>query len=820
MRSTETGWGRGALAWLAALALLAGSAWGARPPGGDGVPPDPPPGPDCLGGATASFWASPATITLGQGGSTVHWAVHAPAGCAGMTQSITTRGPVASNGSFFIQPISNVSYILNASFHGGSRELARTAVTVDLPQEGGRPAVTITANDQQALLVQALGTPNALVRVQNHVDMDLSGRDTIEVAGGVTLLGGRTSRIPGARLYTRSFPRRFLMVRNGDDVHISGLRLDGGEPGVADSDAPGSIGISVLSRHNVEIDNNEIYGWRGIGVEVSDSEGRIHLATNPMTVRVHDNFIHHNQHQRGEGYGVALKAGAYALIERNVFDWNRHAIEGDGADGTGYLAYRNLVLEHGGLNAWIPFPGFWTHTHQFDMHGLEDCYGYDLYCGQAGEFMDVRHNTILYTAGTGYKVRGTPSFRADATQNVFAHTDEWGGFVDDGALANTEVGLYAWDNQFGVNALNEAGWCDFDGDGVTDRFLATGQTWWFSSAGTGPWVYLNTSTRRLAEVELVPGAGRCDVVAEGVVSRGGTGPWRPLDTNLLWQNGNGQLRLWFVRDGLPQGEAPGAIDPTWRIEGTGDFEGDGEDDILARRPDGQIVIREMRGGQLYRETLSGDPAQVLGWTVQGVGDFDGDRLADILWRNDLDGQLAIWFRGDGGRGVLIGYHNVPGPVSLIWAIQGLGDFNGDGRTDIVWRHHLYGEVAVWQMAGAVYTGESYGSQDPLQWGLAGSGDFDGDGRSDLLWRRNDGQLSIWFKADPTTARTLPGPMEPTAQVQAVADFNSDGRSDILWRDDHGVLDIWMMNGALPAGEVHPPSPGTSWQLKGLLEAAR
>jgi hypothetical protein len=67
--------------------------------------------------------------------------------------------------------------------------------------------------------------------------------------------------------------------------------------------------------------------------------------------------------------------------------------------------------------------------------------------------------------------------------------------------------------------------CDFDGDGIPDRFLATGQTWWFSSnRGQGPWVYLNASTIRLNELTLgyVDGDDLCDVTAGGIVYSGGT----------------------------------------------------------------------------------------------------------------------------------------------------------------------------------------------------------------------------------------------------------------------------------------------------------
>jgi FG-GAP repeat len=33
-----------------------------------------------------------------------------------------------------------------------------------------------------------------------------------------------------------------------------------------------------------------------------------------------------------------------------------------------------------------------------------------------------------------------------------------------------------------------------------------------------------------------------------------------------------------------------------------------------------------------------------------------------------------------------------------WHIQGIGDFNGDGNSDLVWRHDS-GQVYFWEMAG-------------------------------------------------------------------------------------------------------------------------
>ena len=257
--------------------------------------------------------------------------------------------------------------------------------------------------------------------------------------------------------------------------------------------------------------------------------------TNPTTVRVRDNYIHHNQREGTEGYGIGLYNGAYALIERNVFDYNRHAISGgDGSDGSGYLAYRNLVLEHGGLHRNLPVIG-WVHTHQFDMHGQENCGISGLFsdhvwnCGTAGEYMDIRYNSFFYTNGNAFKLRGTPEIGADVTDNVFAHpvlftTPQSGGGVTLGALEQTESGLRASNNLVGINGMNELGLCDFDGDGVNDFFLATGQTWWYSKGSTHmPWIYLNTSKKRRAEVTLgfFDGDNRCDVLVDGVIYPGG-----------------------------------------------------------------------------------------------------------------------------------------------------------------------------------------------------------------------------------------------------------------------------------------------------------
>jgi hypothetical protein len=493
----------------------------------------------CIGNARGTLSASASSVGLGAG-VTLTWHV-TRVGCSNAVFRLNGT-PVAQSGSRFVTPLANATYSLTAAQPGSSTTvfLGTVSVSVTLPNP-----VIITANDQRPTLLQALGTPGTYIDVQSQVDMDMSNVAHASIAGGVTLHGGRTPRNPGPRLRTSTRPGALFDVA-GDGVRITGLRLEGPDMGVP-SDG-GAVAISASSVVSLDVSGNEISGWTAAGVRVVDPNDRIDYVTNPGTVHIHDNYIHHNQHEGRLGYGVVISDGAYALIERNVFDWNRHAIAGDGSDGSGYRAYDNLVLQHGGLHRWLL--GVWTHTHQFDMHGQESCgVGAALEsvgswlgvsddptvfnCGTAGHDMSVLYNTFLYHDGAAVKLRGTPElspYGAFVDHNVFADDD-----LGD-AVEQTESGLQVGsDNQTGVDASGELGTCDFDADGVNDSFMATGATWWFSSRGTGPWSFLNRSKGRLSQVSLgyVDADPRCDVTYAGTVYGGGRPPSTKASTGII-----------------------------------------------------------------------------------------------------------------------------------------------------------------------------------------------------------------------------------------------------------------------------------------------
>ena len=72
------------------------------------------------------------------------------------------------------------------------------------------------------------------------------------------------------------------------------------------------------------------------------------------------------------------------------------------------------------------------------------------------------------------------------------------------------------------------------------------------------------------------------------------------------------------------------------------------------------------------------------WHVANVGDYSGDGRDDILWRND--NGAVFNFLGTANGGVQSNGDNSYTAMSNVWHVEAIGDYNGDGRDDILWRH--------------------------------------------------------------------------------------------------------------------------------------
>ena len=268
-------------------------------------------------------------------------------------------------------------------------------------------------------------------------------------------------------------------------------------------------------------------------------------------------------------------------------------------------------------------------------------------------------------------------------------------------------------------------------------------------------------------------------------------------SDVIWRNDNGQTVDWL-------GQATGALTDnsanfnvnlgtSWHVVGTGDFNGDGRDDILWRNDNGQTIdfLSQANGTFLdNRNVFNMNPG--LDWHVMGTGDFDGDGRDDILWRNDIGTVVTLLGAPNGSFVGNVTFNLNPG---LDWHVEGTGDFNGDGRDDILWRNDIGNVVTLLGHPNGSFVGNVNFALNPgLDWHIVGTGDFNGDGYDDILWRNDAGTVTdLLGQPNGSFVGNVAVNMNPGAgwEVAATGDYNGDGRDDVLWRNSDGTVTNWL-----------------------------
>ena len=292
-----------------------------------------------------------------------------------------------------------------------------------------------------------------------------------------------------------------------------------------------------------------------------------------------------------------------------------------------------------------------------------------------------------------------------------------------------------------------------------------------------------------------------------------------------------------ARQGVFVAPAPGGTQCPASVKG--DFSNDGQPDLIWRNlSTNRHMIWTMNGASASQSRwLSPDPSS--GFQVVGADDFNSDNRSDLVLANPTTGAVEFWMMNGATRqGAAF---PLASPLTPPWKLSATGDWNADGKPDLLWRNVTTQKTKIWTMNGTVKIGEITPTPDQAvdaNWEIVATLDYNGDGLRDFLWYNWSSGKIVWWTMNASVQRTAGGFTNPPNagdnnwKVLAGGDYSGSSATictnDIMWRNaTSGKSVLWQMDNAgnrvaggftTPDGPTSDPSgqatSPTNWILAG------
>ena len=172
--------------------------------------------------------------------------------------------------------------------------------------------------------------------------------------------------------------------------------------------------------------------------------------------------------------------------------------------------------------------------------------------------------------------------------------------------------------------------------------------------------------------------------------------------DIVWQDPvSGASQVWFLGGAqgntLLQAAVLSGPNP-WLIVAAADFNQDGHPDLVWQDPKSGWAQIWYLGGPLGITVESASNLTLRNpWNIVGSGDFNGDGQPDLLWQDPVSGTVQIWYLTGALGNQLLSAVNLTASTSHVVAVA---DFNQDGHPDVVWQDPVSGASQIELLAGA------------------------------------------------------------------------------------------------------------------------
>jgi len=532
--------------------------------------------------------------------------------------------------------------------------------------------------------------PGTVIFIPGGVELNIE--EQIFIPDGIILASDRNNGSSlGAKIYRTQEQINKWIVINGNNVEISGLRIQGPSPNT--NPVNSSIGISAESRTNLNVNGCEISAFSRSSVYFKNSDGV-----------VSNNYIHHNQREH-LGYGVLLDEDSNVLIENNLFDFNRHDIAGTGHREQSYEARYNIILPNG------------TH-HSFDMHAEHENEGNGVV--YAGNSIYIHHNTFMNSEQEAVMIRAIPQQNAIVEKNIFYHSTLDGAvkqYLRNGQIEDWEDSRIPFPFQsitLSGNKFNGA----LNGGSSKDVIILT------PSNEMKKYIF----DYNLFFYKTFPRVGHDFNFEDYFV-----GNWTNNGTSdLLVRENSGIIKLYQFHNGsfYNSSNIGSQVGHGFNFENyfVGNWSNNGTSDLLVRDNGGNIKLYQFHNGSFYNSSNIGSQVG-HGFNFENyfVGNWTGNGTSDLIVRNQAGKLFLYKFNGTNfygqGNPTQVGY-------GFNFENYFVGNWTGNGTSDLITRDAA-GTLRLYRFNGSSFyglgvVGNNFNYQDYC------IGDFTGDGIDDLL----------------------------------------------------------------------------------------